>query len=43
MLEGNFRGIGHELGRDGLSDAQMEALEWLVNNLIESLNLTTII
>lgn len=40
MLEGNFKGVGHELGHDGPTSAQMDSLAWLTNNLLNSLKLT---
>lgn len=39
MLEGNFKGPGHELGREKPSDEQMKSLETLVARLIEMLSL----
>lgn len=39
MLVGNFKGIGYALGKDGPSKEQMDALQWLVNWIQQSLSL----
>lgn len=40
MLEGNFKGTGHESGHDGPAPAQIDSLEWLTGYLLKSLKLT---
>lgn len=40
MLEGNFKGPGHDLGREKPSEEQMQSLTKLVERLIEMLSLT---
>lgn len=40
MLVGNFKGTGYALGKDGPAKEQMDALQWLVIWLQQSLSLT---
>ncbi|UCD37375.1 MAG: N-acetylmuramoyl-L-alanine amidase [Fidelibacterota bacterium] len=40
MLEGNFKGMGHDLGHEKPSKAQIDSLNWLAGHLIDLLDLT---
>jgi N-acetyl-anhydromuramyl-L-alanine amidase AmpD len=40
MLEGNFKGTGHDLGKDKPTDEQMKSVEEIVEHLKDLLNLT---
>ncbi len=40
MLVGNFNGTGYALGKEGPSQQQMDALQWLVDWLQKALNLS---
>jgi N-acetyl-anhydromuramyl-L-alanine amidase AmpD len=40
MLEGNFKGVGHEFGEEGPTEKQKKSLDKLVGYLLESLRLS---